>query len=348
MGRGQKTSLKKKSIVSWKFSCQRAAVLLVAAVIIMGCLPYQAEAVTVQLNRSKVTVYIGKSTTLKIKGTKKKVRWISSNKKIAVISKDGRVTGKKPGKVIITAKINSKKYTCTVLVKRPQLSCNEKTLRVGQSFSLKMKGASVKEWTSSDESILTVNREGKVTAKQVGNGIITCRTKNEKFYPCMVTVKKSKKHVHEYTSEITLSPTCSSEGVESFVCSCGDSYSRNISATGMHQYKTVVTQPHCGTYGYTTYYCKDCGYSYQSDFVLPLGHDMEEQVVHEVDEAHCMEYDKTYDVCKRCGYTYFLGGAGVEKHDFTSVVIPPTETEQGYTLYTCSNCGKEVKGDYTD
>ncbi len=348
MSKDKKTFIKKKNIALWKFSCQRAAVLLVTAVVIMGCLSHQAEAETVQLNKSKTTVYIGKSTTLKIKGTGKKVRWISSNKNIATISKKGKVTGKKSGQVTITAKVGSRRYICNITVKKPQLSCKKKTLRVGKSFSIKMKGASVKEWTSSDESIVVVNQKGKVTAKQVGIGIITCRTKDEKFYPCMITVKESKEHVHEYTGEITLAPTCSSEGVETYTCSCGVSYSKNVAATSLHNYEAVITAPHCSTYGYTTYHCKDCGYSYQSDFQLPLDHDMEEQVIHEVDEDHCMEYDKNYDVCKRCGYMYFQGGAGIEKHTFTSVVIPPTETEQGYTLYTCSNCGKEVKGNYTD
>lgn len=47
---------------------------------------------------------IGKTVTLKVKNNKKKVKWISSNKKIATVSKRGKVKGKKAGKVTITAK----------------------------------------------------------------------------------------------------------------------------------------------------------------------------------------------------------------------------------------------------
>lgn len=39
-----------------------------------------------------------------------------------------------------------------------------------------------------------------------------------------------------------------------------------------HDYEAVVTPPTCGERGYTTYTCKDCGVSYQGDFVDTLPH----------------------------------------------------------------------------
>ena len=33
-------------------------------------------------------------------------------------------------------------------------------------------------------------------------------------------------------------------------------------------------------------------------------------------------------------------------HDYTSVVIPPTTTEAGYTRYTCRRCGSSYDGNY--
>ena len=35
-------------------------------------------------------------------------------------------------------------------------------------------------------------------------------------------------------------------------------------------------------------------------------------------------------------------------HDYNGVVTPPTATQQGYTTYTCSNCGHSYVGDYVD
>lgn len=74
----------------------------------------------VKLNKSKATVYVGKTVTLKLKNNKKKVKWSSSNKKVATVSKKGKVTGKKAGKATITAKVGKKKYKCKITVKTKQ------------------------------------------------------------------------------------------------------------------------------------------------------------------------------------------------------------------------------------
>ncbi len=72
----------------------------------------------VKLNKTKATIYVEKTVTLKLKNNKKKVKWTTSNKKIATVSKKGKVKGKKAGKVTITAKVGKKKYKCKVTVKK--------------------------------------------------------------------------------------------------------------------------------------------------------------------------------------------------------------------------------------
>ena len=76
-----------------------------------------SAATKVKLNKTKVTVTVGKSVKLKVKGTKVKVKWLTSNKKVAVVKK-GKVTGKKAGKAVITAKVGKKAYKCKVTVKK--------------------------------------------------------------------------------------------------------------------------------------------------------------------------------------------------------------------------------------
>ena len=70
-----------------------------------------------KLNKKSATIYVGKTVQLKVNNNKKKVKWSTSNKKIAIVNKKGKVTGKKAGKVTITAKIGKKKYNCKVTVK---------------------------------------------------------------------------------------------------------------------------------------------------------------------------------------------------------------------------------------
>ena len=41
-------------------------------------------------------------------------------------------------------------------------------------------------------------------------------------------------HTHTYTSTITTEPTCSEPGETTYTCSCGDTYTKPIPATGNH------------------------------------------------------------------------------------------------------------------
>jgi len=75
------------------------------------------EAATIKLNKTKVTLDIGKSATLNIPGNKSKVAWKSSDKEIATVTNKGKVTAQSAGTAKITATVNKKKYNCTVTVK---------------------------------------------------------------------------------------------------------------------------------------------------------------------------------------------------------------------------------------
>lgn len=75
-----------------------------------------AEAAKVKLSKESVTIARGKSITLKLKGTKKKVKWSTNNKKVATVTQKGKVTGKKVGTAKIVARVGEKKYVCKVQV----------------------------------------------------------------------------------------------------------------------------------------------------------------------------------------------------------------------------------------
>ena len=77
-----------------------------------------AEQKEIKMNKTKLTLTEGEERHLALKNTadQKKIKWSSSNKKIAAVTKWGRVVTKKKGKVIITARLKGKKYTCKVTV----------------------------------------------------------------------------------------------------------------------------------------------------------------------------------------------------------------------------------------
>ena len=148
------------------------------------------HAAKVKLNKTKLTLYRKKTATLKVKGTKKKVKWSSSNKKVATVSKKGKVTAKKKGTATITARVGKKKYRCNVTVKNPTLSKTNLTLVKGKTFILKVNHAVGKvTWSSSNKKVATVSSKGKVTAKKKGTATITAKASGIKLR-CKVTVVK--------------------------------------------------------------------------------------------------------------------------------------------------------------
>lgn len=99
------------------------AFVLAASIVLSGGNKDVEAAKKVQLNKKKVQLEVGKSCTLKVKNKAKKakVTWKTKNRKIATVSKKGKVTGRKKGttKVIATIKQGKKKkkLTCKVTVK---------------------------------------------------------------------------------------------------------------------------------------------------------------------------------------------------------------------------------------
>lgn len=92
------------------------SMLLVIIMITILAAPSLAQAATVKISKEKATMEVDSTLKLKITGTNSKVTWSTSNKKIATVNSSGTVTAVKEGTATITAKVGSKKYTCTVTV----------------------------------------------------------------------------------------------------------------------------------------------------------------------------------------------------------------------------------------
>lgn len=78
-----------------------------------------AQAATIKMTPKALSLEVGQTEQLIVKGTKKKITWSTSNKAVATVSKKGKVTAVAEGTAIITAKAAGKKLTCTVTVTDP-------------------------------------------------------------------------------------------------------------------------------------------------------------------------------------------------------------------------------------
>lgn len=178
---------------------KKALGVVLALVLLLSAIPTinVDAAAKIKLNKSKVTVYLGSTTTLKVTGTSQKVTWTSGDKKIATVNSKGKVTPKKVGKVTITASVSGKKYKCVVTVKKPYINASKKSLSIGGTYTLKLTGTDIKSATSGNTKVATVTKKGVVKAKKAGTTTITLKGKDGKNYKCKITVK-NQKHTHSY------------------------------------------------------------------------------------------------------------------------------------------------------
>ena len=133
----------------------------------------------------------GKKITLTLVNREGSVTWKTSNKKTATVSSSGVVSGKKKGKVTITATENGKTYRFAVRVIDPKLNKKSASLKVKKSVKLKVKNASGAPvtWTSSNPSVASVSASGKVKALKKGSCRIYAVVGGKKL-SCKIKVKK--------------------------------------------------------------------------------------------------------------------------------------------------------------
>lgn len=160
----------------------------------------KATSTTVDIKgKVKVSVY-------KTKPSKasKSVKWKSSNKKVATVSKSGYVTGKKKGTVKITATSKKrKKVRKTIKIKVTNLKAKSVTMSKKSAILFPNDKTTLKAtvkgsagfynqgvtWKSSNTSVATVTSKGIVTAKKAGKATITATEKGgSKKATCAVTV----------------------------------------------------------------------------------------------------------------------------------------------------------------
>ncbi len=156
----------------------------------------------------------GKKATLKTtvtvspdKSANKKVKYKSSNPKIASVTAKGVITGKKAGTAKITvssSKNKKKKAVVTVKVVKGRVTSvklNKTSASIAKGNTLKLKASVVTStggskdvvWTTSNKKIATVSSRGTVKGVGTGTAVITAKAADGtgKKASCRVKIKKS-------------------------------------------------------------------------------------------------------------------------------------------------------------
>ena len=327
--------------------------LCLAVVMVFLILPIQTQAgSTVKLNKTSTTIYVGQTTTLKVSGTSKTVKWSTSDKKIATVSSKGKVTAKKKGTATITAKVGKKSYKCKVTVKEPYINATKKSLVVGETYTLKLTGATAKKYTSSNKSIATVSSKGKITAKKAGKATITVTDSNKKTYKCTVTVTITENSnsdtsdtcPHTWKAATCTEPqTCTkcgeTEGVatghdwttatcsqKSTCINCGETKGEKAA----HNFEWVTTREAAvGVAGLKEHKCITCGYVDGTETIPALADVGQETPWVYADSTHRTKtmYDGTV-ICEElvtCGYYsvwgYYDDGAASAMNDAVNYML---------------------------
>lgn len=142
-----------------------------------------------KLSKKSTNIVIGQKKTIKVKNVPKgaKVTYKSNNKKIATVTKKGRVKGINSGKTKITVTVKNGKKTIKlnykVNVKKPSISKGKISLTVGEKtkLSIKNKPKSAKYiWSSNNKNVVMVDKNGNIIAKSKGTATIRVSVKTQK------------------------------------------------------------------------------------------------------------------------------------------------------------------------
>lgn len=166
-----------------------------------------------QITLDKETLIMSPGETVKLNANiisedsgEKKASWSSSNNEVATVDEEGNVTAVSAGTAIVTAAygdlsarclvtVEAKEINPTGIVVYPNSSIMEKGATLQLNFTVEPEGASYSRvvWSSSDETVATVDDNGLVSALNAGTATITVTVADnaEIFAGCEITVTDS-------------------------------------------------------------------------------------------------------------------------------------------------------------
>jgi len=172
------------------------------------------------LSQYKAVADIGDETyILAVTSNGKPATWKSNNSTVASVNTYGKVTAKKAGTALITAKIRNAEASCQITVNKTNVVISSASASMERGETLKLSATtsngSIITWKSSKRSIATVDEYGTVTGIKPGEATITANadgsSKACKLIVKSPTIQLNKITVKLYRNQtVKLSATVSS------------------------------------------------------------------------------------------------------------------------------------------
>lgn len=128
----------------------------------------------------------------RINTTGKPIKWSTSAKSVAAVSKSGVISCRKTGRAVIKAKAGKKTSSCRITVKNASVKFPKSTYsaRVGRKTKIKAKCAKSVSYKSSNSSVAPISPGGTIAPKKTGCVKVTAKSKSGNSDICTVKIKK--------------------------------------------------------------------------------------------------------------------------------------------------------------
>lgn len=168
-------------------------------------------------------------------------------------------------------------------------------------------------------------------------------TNGIEFRICNGHDSSNPEHTHSYSTSITTPATCTNDGIKTYTCSCGDSYTESIPTTGHTKGSWVISiEPSCTIEGEKVANCTVCGVICENDVVPANGHMLGEWET--VLNATCIENGEKIKKCVVCGETVATETINAKVHTPGEWIetTAPTETITGVETQYCVVCNASI------
>jgi len=203
-----------------------------------------------------------------------------------------------------------------------------------------------------DHSFTVFVSNGDATCTEDGTETATCDRCDETKTQTDVGSKKG----HSFTNFVSNNDaTCLANGTETATCDrCDETKTQTDADSRLDHVYTDWTQtaaPTCTDAGEEQRTCINGCNETQTRSVAALGHTLPQEW-NETKAPTCYEAGEERRDCSECDY-YETRGITKLQHSYSTEVIAPTCTDQGYTIYTCTQpdgeggtCGYSYQADY--